>query len=108
MALESMRQPRDLEDLAANVIRRGQLYAAEELFAARLEPEQGFEAVGVDEAGLGQVEHEVHHLLLLQALLGGAADGGGRVAGQVAIDADDADAVVFFASDGHDLSSLTC
>ena len=43
MALESMRQPRDLEDLAANVIRRGQRFMTEE--SGRLERIQ-FSTVG--------------------------------------------------------------
>src|SRR5205085_4275754 len=74
---------------------------AEQVFAAALEPPESFEAVGVEEAGLLEVEDEVDDLLVVDPVVGELADDGRRVAHQVAVEGHHADVVVVFTLDRH-------
>src|SRR5215203_3819538 len=95
MALEPVLKPRDLQNLPAALVEVDEFDLAEEVFAAALEPDQGFEAFAVDEVGFFEVDDEVDDAALLDAVLDRRAELFAGVCGEVAVERDHADAAVF-------------
>jgi hypothetical protein len=86
MRLEAVFEPGDFKDLFAVFVEVHEFELPEEVLATALEPEEGDEAFAVEEASLLEVDHEVHDLPMIDALVHELADDLVGFAGEVTVE----------------------
>jgi len=104
--LESMIEPRHFQDFAAVLVELGKLDATEHFLAGSLDPEQRFQTLGIDESAFSEIDNEFDDAAAVDALLHDFAYVHHGVAGEIALDLQDADVPVIVAFDVHRVSPM--